>query len=185
MKLPTLALALTLTCSSVSGFVVPTEPSIVSTSTSTALEAHSRRQWLAVGAAAVFLPLASANAEPRPMYLTEPTDEFKANEAKAAEFRRVQLAQKKKFIDAVDKLLSEGENEEALAGDLKALRVLVIETEGLPIGIKKDDLYKQIRSKKAKGYWPTSVEIAYQSLKNEILFQQSPDSENKSEGSPY
>jgi len=30
----------------------------------------------------------------------------------------------------------------------------------LPIGIKKDELFKQIRTKKARGYWPTKVEIA-------------------------
>ena len=76
-------------------------------------------------------------------------------------FKRAQLAQKKKFLDVLEKLTNEKDDEEALEADLVALRKLVIETEGLPTGIKKEDFYKQIRTKKAKGYWPTKVEIAY------------------------
>jgi hypothetical protein len=166
MKLQTLTLALLAV--SVSGFApVSTSKPIISRSasgtTTTSLDA-SRRQMLeglllAAAGATALSPLA-ANAESRPMYLTDPTEEFKANEAKAMEFKRVQLAQKKKFLDAIDRLLGEKEDETALEGDVRALQALVIETQGLPVGIKKDDLYKQIRSKKAKGYWPTKVEIA-------------------------
>ena len=53
----------------------------------------------------------------------------------------------------------------------------MISTEGLPLGIKKEELVKIIRAKKAKGFWPTNVEIAYQDLNSQIAFQQSPNRE--------
>ena len=125
-----------------------------------------------------------AIAEARPMYLTEPTDEFKANEAKAMEFKRQQLLIKKEFTSVLDQLLSEPNNEDAMVKDLKQLKGLIAKTGGLPLGIKKDELYKIIRSKKAKGYWPTNVEIAYQSLQQEVSYQQNPNLE-KDMGNPY
>ena len=121
----------------------------------------SRRNFLDVaGAAGFFVGPMSAFAEPRPTYLTEPTDEFKQNEAKAAEFKRQQLLAKKDFIVALDKLTSESNDADALVKDLKDIQALVAKTGGLPLGIKKEELYKIIRSKKAKGFWPTPVEVA-------------------------
>ena len=158
MKLSLLSLALF--ASAANAFAPVTTTTTTST---TQLQATSRRELLeqAVGFsfAALIASPAAALADARPMYLTEPTDEFKANEAKAMEFKRLQLAQKKKFLEALDKLLNEKDDEAALEADLNALRGLIVETTGLPLGIKKDDLYKQIRSKKAKGYWPTKAEI--------------------------
>jgi hypothetical protein len=118
------------------------------------------------------------------MYLTEPTDEFKASEAKAMEFKRQQLAIKKEFATVLDKFLAEPNDGVALENDLKTLKALVAKTGGLPLGIKKDELYKIIRSKKAKGFWPTPVEIAYQSLIQEISYQQSPNLD-KEMGNPF
>ncbi len=121
----------------------------------------SRRNFLeAAAAAAFFLGPTSAFADSRPMYLTEPTDEFKENEAKAAEFKRQQLLAKKEFVAAVDKLTAESNDADALVKDLKDLQALVAKIGGLPLGIKKEELYKIIRSKKAKGFWPTPVEVA-------------------------
>ena len=108
----------------------------------------------------LMLPSSPAGAEPRPTYLTEPTDEFKQNEAKAMEFKRQQLLIKKEFVAAVDKLIAESNNEEALVADIKDIQMLVKKAQGLPLGIKKEELFKSIRSKKAKGYWPTAVEVA-------------------------
>lgn len=125
-----------------------------------------------------------ARAEPRPMYLAEPTDEFKANEAKAMEFKRAQLAIKKEFNEVIAKFLAEPNDEAAIVEDLKRLQNLVAKTGGLPLGIKKDELFKLIRSKKGKGYWPTNCEIAYQSLQGEIRFQQSPNMD-KEMGNPF
>ena len=138
------------------------------------------------GIASLFVGLApeKAMAEPRPMYLSEPTDEFKANEAKAMEFKRAQLAQKKEFNAAIEKFLNEPNNEDAIVADLNAMQNLVKQDAGLPLGIKKDELFKIIRSKKGKGYWPTNCEIAYQSLQGEIRFQQSPNLD-KEMGNPF
>lgn len=120
---------------------------------------------------------AHAAGQPRPEYLTEPTDEFKESERQRDEFRRKQLLIKKKFNTVLDRLTFESQSEQELVDDLKELRSLVIATEGLPLGIKKDELIKIIRAKKAKGFWPTNVEIAYQDLTREISYQQSPNRE--------
>lgn len=121
----------------------------------------SRRKFLeTTTVAAGFLAPAAASAEPRPMYLTEPTDEFKENEAKAAEFKRKQLQTKREFLAALDKLSEEPNDADAMVSDLKEIRGLVAKTGGLPLGIKKEEMFKIIRSKKAKGFWPTPVEVA-------------------------
>lgn len=135
----------------------------ISTQTSasnTMLEA-SRREWLSSAATVVALGIPQiASAAPRPTYLTEPTEEFKANEAKAMEFKRQQLLIKKDFVTVLDRLVTEPNDEEALVNDLTELKMLVAKTGGLPLGIKKEEFYKTIRSKKAKGFWPTAVEYA-------------------------
>lgn len=120
---------------------------------------------------------AFARREPLPEYLTEPTDEFKESERQRDEFRRQQLVKKRQFTTVLDRLTFESKTEEEIIKDLKELRFLVIETEGLPLGIKRDELIKIIRAKKAKGFWPTNVEIAYQKLTSEIAYQQSPNRE--------
>mmetsp|Transcript_11839 Transcript_11839/g.19729 ORF Transcript_11839/g.19729 Transcript_11839/m.19729 type:complete len:178 (+) Transcript_11839:80-613(+) len=116
-----------------------------------------------------------ANAGYSQTYLTEPTDEFKANEEKAMAFKREQLQQKKALTDVLTRLTTVSNSEEELVNDLKELRYLVIKGGGMPAGLKKDDLVKQVRSKKAKGFWPTAVEYEYQRLIREIAFQQSPN----------
>ena len=110
-------------------------------------------------------------------YLTEPTEEFKESERQRLEFRKKQLALKGEFVTVIARLTTESKTEEQLIADLNELRALVVKTGGLPIGIKKEEMYKVIRGKKAKGFWPTDVEIAYQGLKSEIRYQQSPNTE--------
>mmetsp|Transcript_8829 Transcript_8829/g.21119 ORF Transcript_8829/g.21119 Transcript_8829/m.21119 type:complete len:181 (-) Transcript_8829:181-723(-) len=156
------------------------------TSTSnTALEASSRREWLSSAATIAALGIPTlASAASRPTYLVDPTEEFKINEAKAMEFKRQQLLIKKDFATVLDRLTAEPNDEEALVKDLAELKLLVAKTGGLPLGIKKEDVFKIIRAKKAKGFWPTAVEYAYQKLISEISFQQSPNLE-KDMGSPY
>jgi len=110
-------------------------------------------------------------------YLTEPTEEFKESERQRMEFRKKQLMEKAAFVKVLARLTTESSTEDELVADLKELRALVTETAGLPLGIKKEEMFKVIRSKKAKGFWPTDVEIAYQSLKSEIRYQQSPNTE--------
>lgn len=127
----------------------------------TALKAN-RRQFIegAIAASIVLVEPNVALAEPRPTYLTEPTAEFKENEAKAAEFKRQQLMIKKEMITALEKLTAESNDSDALVKDLNDIQGIIAKTGGLPLGVKKDDLVKTIRSKKAKGFWPTPVEVA-------------------------
>eukprot|EP00985_Skeletonema_marinoi_P004425 scaffold1939_cov100-Skeletonema_marinoi.AAC.1 len=93
------------------------------------------------------------------------------------EFRKKQLELKQEFVKVLARLTTESTTEEQLIEDLTDLKTLTIITGGLPLGIKKDEMYKVIRSKKAKGFWPTNVEIAYQKFKSEVAYQQSPNTE--------
>jgi len=109
-------------------------------------------------------PLSQYQAAPvtkRPTYLTEPTDEFIENERKASEFKREQLVVKAQFLKALTKLQEDPNDEELLAGDLDELRRLVRAEGGLPLGITRDEVVKQVRRRKSKKYWPVNCEIAY------------------------
>lgn len=120
-------------------------------------------------------PAPSSAREALPEYLSEPTDAFKESERQRDEFRRKQLLVKKQFNDSFAKITFDSNTEDEIRGDLENLKQLIITTGGLPIGIKKEDMVKIIRAKKAKGFWPTSVEYAYQALIRELAYQQSPN----------
>lgn len=141
--------------------------------------AVSRRAVLATAPLAAFAALAATApaASALETYLTEPTDEFKESERQRMEFRKKQLVAKGSFVKVLARLTGESSTEDQLNADLSELRTLVTDTGGLPLGIKKEDMYKVIRSKKAKGFWPTSVEISYQKFKSEVAYQQSPNTE--------
>ena len=145
---------------------------------STALNAESSRRSVLANIAA-FAPIVAgaASANAIETYLTEPTEEFKESERQRMEFRKKQLEIKGEFVKVLARLTTESSTEAQLIEDLTDLKTLVIITGGLPLGIKKEEMYKVIRSKKAKGFWPTDVEIAYQKLKSEIAYQQSPNTE--------
>merc|ERR1719203_562587 len=115
-----------------------------------------------------------SNAE-RPTYLTDPTEDFKQSEKQREEFKKAQREIKVKFSAIIDRLANESNTEEALVKDLNQLEELVTATGGLPLGIKKEEMYKTIRRKKKEGFWPTNVEIAYQALIREISYQQNPN----------
>jgi hypothetical protein len=144
----------------------------------------SRRACLLGAASAALVPLA-ANAEidyakiqdllgnsvqaqtystqtGRPTWLTEPTEEFKANENKASDFKRVQIQQKQAFENELYRLDSVSDSESDLLDVLDNLRRLVKQIGGLPQGITKEQVVKQVRRRKARKpkYWPTQVEIA-------------------------
>jgi len=130
------------------------------------------------GIFSAFISSSAANAGQT--YLTDPTEEFKASEIQRAAFKKEQMAIKNKFVIVLERLTTESNTEQALVIDLNQLTDLVIQTGGLPIGIKKEAMFKQIRVKKRAGPWPTKVEIAYQSLVREISYQQSPNTEKDS-----
>lgn len=96
----------------------------------------------------------------RPTYLAEPTEEFRQNEKKAGDFKREQLKVKAQFTALLQKVQEDPNDETMLANDLDELRRLVRKEGGLPLGITKDDLVKQVRRRKARKYWPVNVEIA-------------------------
>lgn len=142
----------------------------------TQLEASSRREWiqtsLGVVGSSTLVVLASAqaaSADPRQVWLTEPTEDFKANEAKAMEFKRGQLAIKAEFNKVLERFTSDSKTEDQLVTDLSDLRMLVKKTGGLPLGVKKEELVKIIRRKKAAGFWPVPVEYAYVPMNSSLL----------------
>ncbi|GKY94785.1 hypothetical protein MPSEU_000443600 [Mayamaea pseudoterrestris] len=170
----------------------------------TELDAVSRRNMLTFAAATItcLLPALNANADidyakvqdllgrpdgessaapqsyspsGRPTYLTEPTTEFKNNEARASEFKRKQIKIKQEFAALLDKLDTDPNDQDLLARDLDALRTSVRVNNGLPLGITKEELVKRVRRRKAKRFWPVQVEIAYQDLLQELRLQQSPN----------
>jgi len=63
-------------------------------------------------------------------------------------------------VKVLARITTESKTEAELIRDLTELRGLVTETGGLPLGIKKEEMYKVIRGVKARGFWPTDVEIA-------------------------
>lgn len=121
----------------------------------------------------------------RPTYLTEPTAEFKENEGKASAFKRQQLLDKKAFQTSLDKITTDPNDETALVADMDDLGRKVRIAHGLPAGITKEEVVKQIRRRKAKKFWPTQCELAYQDLMNEIRYQQSPNTDNKNMDNPF
>lgn len=131
----------------------------------------------AVSVSVAGMPTMASAAAARPEYLSEPTDDFKESERQRMEFKAAQLKEKKEFTTVLDHLTNESKTEEDLVTDLKQLRNCVKKFGGMPLGIKKEDMVKIIRRKKALGFWPTPVEIAYQDLFREVLFQQSPNKE--------
>ncbi|GAX09693.1 hypothetical protein FisN_19Lh160 [Fistulifera solaris] len=116
-------------------------------------------------------------APKRPTYLAEPTEEFRQNEKKASDFKREQLKVKGQFTALLQKLQDDPNDETTLANDLDELRRLVRKGGGLPLGITKDEVVKQVRRRKARKFWPVNVEIAYQDLLAEIAYQQSPNTD--------
>lgn len=80
-------------------------------------------------------------------------------------------------MKALARFTTESKTEDELIRDLTDLKGLVTQTGGLPQGIKKEEMYKVIRGVKARGFWPTNVEISYQKLKSEVAYQQSPNTE--------
>jgi hypothetical protein len=112
-------------------------------------------------------PQPNYSYEGRPTYLTEPTEEFQDNEKRADSFRREQLRLKEEFKAVLDDFVSTsysstvGEEESVtkkLIADMESMTSWIKAQQGLPVGIKKESLYKMIRAKKKEGIWPTSCE---------------------------
>ncbi|CAN0533684.1 unnamed protein product [Ectocarpus sp. 12 AP-2014] len=100
-------------------------------------------------------------------YLKEPTAEFKAMEARQADFSAAQRAYKQEFVKKLDAFLAIETDEEAVS-TLNAMSNTVIQHGGLPESVRINDLLKTCRRKKAamkdSGKWSTPVQIAYETL---------------------
>jgi hypothetical protein len=104
---------------------------------------------------------AAPQAGKRPMYLEEPTQEFKDNESRAAEFKRKNLQYKSKFASVLDRVTTVPNDEAAITLALDEMRRMVKSNGGLPTGITKEEVVKTCRRRKSKKFWPKDVEIAY------------------------
>jgi len=141
----------------------------------------NRRQAFSQAAATFFTVASIAVGSPMPVlakgpeYLSDPTEDFKESERQRSEFRMAQIKVKKLFVDNLERITTTAKSEEDLKKALEDFKQLIADSGGLPLGIKKDDIVKQIRAKKGAGFWPTSAEYAYQGVIREIAYQQSPN----------
>ena len=117
-------------------------------------------------------------------YLTEPTSEFKDEEKKVADFNKAQAKIRQEWDAIIGRLekTEDAATTEAVMKDLKG--VLTKYDQGIPRGVKKQELVKLARSKKyvLKGRkqiqlptWSTDTEIAYQALIQEFNRQVLPN----------
>jgi hypothetical protein len=119
-------------------------------------------------------------------YLKEPTEDFKIEERKVAEFNKAQAKIRGDWDDLISKL-SSSETPESLESSIKAITAFLVSLQTIPRGVKKADLVKECRKKKFSGKkvraeWTVPVEIAYQSLIQEFNKEVAPN--NRLEASP-
>lgn len=93
-------------------------------------------------------------------------------EARQSEFAASQRAYKQDFVKKLDAFLAVETDEQAVS-TLNAMSNTVIQRGGLPESVRINDLLKTCRRKKAAmkdgGKWGTSVQIAYEVDKSNIL----------------
>jgi len=111
-------------------------------------------------------------------YLSEPTEEFKKEEAERAAFRKRQVEYKKKWDGAFAEFQA-APNDAALAATLSSLAKLVQVNGGLPYGLRLTDMITLCRRVKAKaiqaGGWDTPVELEYMTLVRTVKRAQNPN----------
>ena len=117
-------------------------------------------------------------------YLKEPTSEFRDEEKKVADFNKAQAKIRQEWDAIIARLENSNDaaTTEAAIKDLKG--VLTKYDQGIPAGVKKNELVKTARSKKyiLKGRkqiqlptWSVDAEIAYQALIQEFNRQVLPN----------
>lgn len=120
--------------------------------------------------AGIFNPT-RANAK-GPQYLTEPTEEFKDEEARVAAFQAEQQRIRKEWDRIVDRLAT-SDDPKVTAQLLRDLKSFLVNIQDMPVGVKKRDLVKLCRGKKFNGRkikpnWTKEVESEYEILIQEI-----------------
>lgn len=116
--------------------------------------------------------------------LLEPTKEFQDEQKLVAAFDAAQ-AQKRKEWDAIIVRLEKEEDSTALAGIINEMTAFLVKIEGIPRGVKKQEIVKTCRIKKyvnggkkldkVKPIWTTPCEIAYQAFIQEYNRRVLPD----------
>eukprot|EP01031_Cornospumella_fuschlensis_P042395 gene42395-51781_t len=121
------------------------------------------------------LSLSSHAANAGLQYLTDPTEEFKEQEARSKAFDAAKNKVRQQW-DAIMSRFEGTENPEELAKALRDMKKFISDTNDIPVGVSKRSLVKNCRSKKfispksrkTKPFWTTQVEIEYQGLIQEF-----------------
>lgn len=119
--------------------------------------------------------LSSRSANAGLQYLTDPTADFKEQEAKSRAFNAAQNKARQQW-DGIMGRFEGTEEPEELARALRDMKTFISETNDIPAGVSKRALVKSCRAKKlvspksrkTKPYWTTQVEIEYQALIQEF-----------------
>jgi hypothetical protein len=142
------------------------------------------RQGKVASAAAVsllnLLLLKGVKAEEK-AYLTDPTDDFKAEQIKTAEYNAKQKKIRKDW-DILINQFQESKDPAKTADTLKQMRLFLVSNGSIPTGVKKLDVVKMCRKKKfLKGrqmnpeLWSKDAEIEYEAFIQEFNKKVSPD----------
>jgi hypothetical protein len=126
------------------------------------------------------LPVVVKAASKEKAFLTDPTDEFRDEEKRVAEFNKVQNKIRSQWDEKIS-ALEKAEAPDQIEAILKDLITFLRNLQNVPTGYKKKDLVKLCRSKKFSGKkikptWTKNVEIAYQALIQEYNKQLAPKS---------
>lgn len=105
-------------------------------------------------------------------YLTEPTEEFKDEEARVAAFNATQKKIRAQW-DVLVQELAESDDPAKTAKLFRDMKAFLVNLQDIPTGVKKRELVKLCRGKKFNGRkiksnWTTEVEIEYEKLIQEI-----------------
>ena len=116
--------------------------------------------------------------EDTPAYLSEPTAEFKKEEAERAAFRAKQKEYRNKW-DAAFVAFQEAKGNEDISAALSKLSKLVAANGGLPSGLRLTDMITLCRRVKGKalqlGQWDTPTEMEYMTLVRTVKRAQNPN----------
>ncbi|CAM9770210.1 unnamed protein product [Chrysoparadoxa australica] len=141
--------------------------------------ACSRRDLLQLGIGATALTVGALGVEASQYEsVDEPTAEFKAAEAKNAEFGKGMKLYQADFSKSLGQLQDAKTDADAIKA-LQQMTALVLKEGQLPTGLKKEALFKTVRTKKAamanSGKWSVDVQIVYDDLKREVMKTTRPD----------
>ena len=128
--------------------------------------------------------LASGKVSAEQGYLTEPTADFKAEEARTASLKKEEIKIRKDWDAIIDRFVASNEPKETAAA-LHDLNEFLKPLNGIPSGVKKRALVKICRKKKFRDTaklrgilptWTTECEIEYENLIRTFNIKTAPES---------